>query len=174
MLAENTGIDVRTTWRSAVLLLQDDVRYKNVDDSNDREDLFNDFVSELEKKEKEDRSKHRDAAMKHLQTLYEGLLEKGTTSSLMLVIPMTLYATHPVPLPFVITLPPSLFCPILFYSSLPVLYYPPYPISSFPILSLLSLSYSIFPFLPYSILPGVLTQACSAGGPPGRMRKTIF
>ena len=94
MLAENTGIDVRTTWRSAVLLLQDDVRYKNVDDSNDREDLFNDFVSELEKKEKEDRSKHRDAAMKHLQTLYEELLEKGTTSSLMLVIPMTLYATH--------------------------------------------------------------------------------
>jgi pre-mRNA-processing factor 40 len=77
MLAENTGIDVRTTWRSAVLLLQDDVRYKNVDDSNDREDLFNDFVSELEKKEKEDRSKHRDAALKHLQTLYEELLEKG-------------------------------------------------------------------------------------------------
>lgn len=77
MLAENTGIDVRTTWRSAILLLQDDVRYKNVDDSNDREDLFNDFVSELEKKEKEDRSKHRDAAMKHLQALYEELLEKG-------------------------------------------------------------------------------------------------
>lgn len=78
MLAENTVIDVRTNWRSAILVLQDDSRYKNVEDSHDREDLFNDFVSELEKKEKEDRSKHRDAALKHLSVLYDELLKKGT------------------------------------------------------------------------------------------------
>ena len=78
MLAENTGIDVRTTWRSAMVLLQDDARYKNVEDSNDREDLFNDFVGELEKKEREDRNKARDAATTALSALYDELLVKGT------------------------------------------------------------------------------------------------
>lgn len=77
MLAENTVIDARTNWRSAILVLQDDSRFKNVEDAHDREDLFNDFVSELEKKEKEDRNKHRDAALKHLGVLYDDLLAKG-------------------------------------------------------------------------------------------------
>ena len=61
-------------------MLQDDSRFKNVEDAHDREDLFNDFVSELEKKEKEDRCKHRDAALKHLSVLYDELLNKGTCS----------------------------------------------------------------------------------------------
>ena len=66
MLAENTVIDAHTRWREASTLLQDDARFKNVEDSRDREDLFNDFVSELEKKEKEDRSKHRGEELKFL------------------------------------------------------------------------------------------------------------
>ena len=41
MLAENTGIDARTRWREAVQLLQDDVRYTDVEDGPEREDLFN-------------------------------------------------------------------------------------------------------------------------------------
>ena len=80
MLAENTAIDVRTNWRSAILVLQDDSRFKNVEDAHDREDLFNDFVSELEKKEKEDRNKQRDSALKHLSALYDELLGKGLLS----------------------------------------------------------------------------------------------
>ena len=66
MLAENTGIDARTRWREAVQLLQDDVRYTDVEDGPEREDLFNDFVSELEKKEREDRSKQKSSAMRFL------------------------------------------------------------------------------------------------------------
>ena len=85
MLAENTGIDVRTTWRAAILLLQEDSRYKNVEDPHDREDLFNDFVSELEKKEREDRNKQKDTALKLLNALYEELL--GKCESNLSVIP---------------------------------------------------------------------------------------
>ena len=66
MLAENTGIDARTRWREAVQLLQDDVRYTDVEDGPEREDLFNDFVSELEKKEREDRSKQKSSAIRFL------------------------------------------------------------------------------------------------------------
>ena len=68
MLAENTVIDAHTRWREASTLLQEDARFKNVEDARDREDLFNDFVSELEKKEKEDRLKHRGEALKFLNT----------------------------------------------------------------------------------------------------------
>ena len=73
MLAENTEIDARTRWREAIELLQNDSRFKNVENSNDREDLFRDFVQELEKKEKEDKVKQRDTAMKSLTSLFDEL-----------------------------------------------------------------------------------------------------
>lgn len=62
------------------VLLQDDVRFKNVEDARDREDLFNDFVSELEKKEKEDRSKSRADALKFLSALLLSRHESGLIS----------------------------------------------------------------------------------------------
>ena len=63
MLAENTEIDARTRWRDAVEVLKDDQRFKNLDDSREREDLFRDFILELEKKEKEDKRKQREVAL---------------------------------------------------------------------------------------------------------------
>ena len=77
MLAENTGIDARTRWREAVQLLQDDIRFTNVEESNEREDLFNDFVSELEKKEREDRLKQKDGAINYLILLLRNQEENG-------------------------------------------------------------------------------------------------
>eukprot|EP00597_Dinobryon_sp_UTEXLB2267_P017114 CAMPEP_0201108498 /NCGR_PEP_ID=MMETSP0812-20130820/61864_1 /ASSEMBLY_ACC=CAM_ASM_000668 /TAXON_ID=98059 /ORGANISM="Dinobryon sp., Strain UTEXLB2267" /LENGTH=1019 /DNA_ID=CAMNT_0047369973 /DNA_START=23 /DNA_END=3082 /DNA_ORIENTATION=+ len=67
MLAENTDIDARTRWRDAMEILQEDQRYKNVEDTREREDLFRDFCLELEKKEKEDRRKQREAALEFFQ-----------------------------------------------------------------------------------------------------------
>lgn len=80
MLAENTVIDAHTRWREASTLLQEDARFKNVEDARDREDLFNDFVSELEKKEKEDRLKHRGEALKFLNTSLTARHSSGALS----------------------------------------------------------------------------------------------
>ena len=63
MLAENTDIDARTRWRDAINILQEDARYKNVEDARDREELFKDFILELEKKEIEDKRQIRDNAI---------------------------------------------------------------------------------------------------------------
>ena len=52
-------------------ILQDDQRYKNVEDPREREDLFRDFCLELEKKEKEDRRKQRDAALEYFQKVLQ-------------------------------------------------------------------------------------------------------
>lgn len=78
MLAENTVIDARTRWREASALLQDDARFKNVEDMRDREDLFNDFVSELEKKEKEDRVRLKSDALKCLDVILVSRKGNGT------------------------------------------------------------------------------------------------
>ena len=77
MLAENTDIHSRTRWRDASLLLQDDVRFKNVADDRDREDLFNDFVMELEKKERDDMAKQRSKALLLLSKIMDGLYDSG-------------------------------------------------------------------------------------------------
>lgn len=52
MLAQNTQIDGRSRWDEAERTLRDDARFKAVPDSSDREDLFNEFVDALTKKEK--------------------------------------------------------------------------------------------------------------------------
>ena len=77
LLAEHVEIDARTRWRDAVELLQGDSRFKNLDDPREREDVFDDFVQELEKKDKEDRLRQRDAALVHLDTLLGNLKAAG-------------------------------------------------------------------------------------------------
>lgn len=77
MLAENTDIDARTRWRDVMHILKDDFRFKNVEVS-EREDLFNDFALELEKKEKEDRNKQRAIANRHVNKLLDDLHRSGT------------------------------------------------------------------------------------------------
>ena len=77
MLAENTEIDARTRWRAAIEILQDDARYKNVEDPNDREDLFNDFVQELEKKEREDRASAKKKASQLVEAILEAMKATG-------------------------------------------------------------------------------------------------
>jgi hypothetical protein len=77
MLAENTDIDAHTRWRDVMHILKDDFRFKNVEIS-EREDLFNDFALELEKKEKEDRTKQRDIANRHVNKLLDDLNRSGT------------------------------------------------------------------------------------------------
>ena len=77
MLAENTDIDARTRWRDATLILQDDPRYKNVEDARDREDLFLEFIVELEKKEKDDKRKLREGAIAQFRKVLEGFAEDG-------------------------------------------------------------------------------------------------
>lgn len=52
MLAQNTQIDGRSRWNDAEQSLRDDPRFQAVPDSSDREDLFNEFVDALTKKEK--------------------------------------------------------------------------------------------------------------------------
>lgn len=52
MLAQNTQIDGRSRWEDAERSLRDDTRFKAVPEPSDREDLFNEFVDALTKKEK--------------------------------------------------------------------------------------------------------------------------
>ena len=80
MLAEHTEIDARSSWREAAELLQHDQRFKNVDDARDREDLFEDFVGELEKKEKLDVQRQRDAARTRFEELLQELHAAGEVS----------------------------------------------------------------------------------------------
>jgi hypothetical protein len=75
MLAENTQIDHNARWRTAQPLLVTDARYKAVEDEGDREDIFREFVQELDKKEREDAARARKEAVEsfkqHLGDLYE-------------------------------------------------------------------------------------------------------
>jgi len=76
MLAENTEIDARTRWRDAVVILQDDVRFKNLEDVRDREELFKDFTLELEKKEKEDKRRTKESAMEQFRKVLDQFKEE--------------------------------------------------------------------------------------------------
>jgi hypothetical protein len=78
MLAENTAIDAHTRWREAIDILQNDVRYKNVEDPNDREELFKDFVQELEKKEREDRMRSKKTALQLLEAVFDAMKTAGS------------------------------------------------------------------------------------------------
>ena len=77
-LAETVEIDSRTRWRDAVELLQHDSRFKAVEDPRDREELFNDFVLELEKKEREDRLRKREVATIKINEILESKVADGS------------------------------------------------------------------------------------------------
>jgi len=64
MLAEDTSIDVKTRWREAQGSLSTDERYTNVEDDREREDLFNEFVTELARKHDEQKRSFRKAREK--------------------------------------------------------------------------------------------------------------
>ena len=73
MLAEKTEIDARTRWREAQEMLRNDARYKNVEDPIAREEIFKDFIVELEKKEREDKQMQRTTALSNLSKLIDDL-----------------------------------------------------------------------------------------------------
>ncbi|XP_071701687.1 pre-mRNA-processing protein 40A-like isoform X2 [Rutidosis leptorrhynchoides] len=52
MLEDSKEITSSTKWSKAIALIEDDDRFKAIERSKDREDIFNDHVSELEKKER--------------------------------------------------------------------------------------------------------------------------
>jgi hypothetical protein len=59
-------IDSRMRWRQAEGVLADDPRLTAVADEYHREELFNDFVTELGKTEREDRRRARKEALEHV------------------------------------------------------------------------------------------------------------
>ena len=75
MLAERVEIDYRTRWKDASLILQMDARYKNIEDPIEREELFDEFVSELEKKERHDRLLKKDQALAKFNECLESLVK---------------------------------------------------------------------------------------------------
>lgn len=80
MLAENIRIDSRTRWRDAIVFLRDDIRYKNIEDMSEREELFQDFIKELEKKEREDRMKRKELAMESLTNMLKVMQQEQRVS----------------------------------------------------------------------------------------------
>lgn len=78
MLAEHTDIDARTRWRQAQEMLKDDARFKNVEESREREDLFQEFIAELEKKEREDRHKHKERALLIVNDIFNRMREPAS------------------------------------------------------------------------------------------------
>jgi hypothetical protein len=77
MLAENTNIDIKTRWKDAIEMLKDDNRYKNIEDHYEREELFNDFIKELEKKEREDRVKRKEHALSVVRDHMKAMAKDG-------------------------------------------------------------------------------------------------
>lgn len=77
MLAENTDIDIRTRWKDAIESLKDDIRYKNIENQYEREDLFNEFIGELDKKEREDRIKQKENVLTMVKNWCNELSDEG-------------------------------------------------------------------------------------------------
>lgn len=77
MLAENTAIDARTDWNTAASVLKDDQRFRNIEDVREREELFKDFVAELQKKEKEDLTRDRNASLSSLDAVLSKMKSEG-------------------------------------------------------------------------------------------------
>lgn len=76
MLAEFTSIDSRTRWSQASEMLQKDPRFQNVEDPRDREDIFQEFIDELLKKDREDRSKAREKSLNALRNIVKEFVEE--------------------------------------------------------------------------------------------------
>lgn len=80
MLAENTKIDTRTKWKDVIPILKDDSRFKQINDPVECEDLFNDFISELIKKEKEDISREKSSTISLIDKKLKELHDKEKIS----------------------------------------------------------------------------------------------
>jgi len=99
LLATDTGINMKTRWRDASARLANDERYADLEfeviDEREREDMFNEFVSELARKEEEERKAARrlrvDAFTEMLNELPAGTL---THSSRWLEVRPTLEALN--------------------------------------------------------------------------------
>jgi hypothetical protein len=93
MLAENMNIDVRTKWKDAQDFLREDLRYKNIDDPREREDLYRDFILELEKKEREDLMKFKDKATAAIKDILKALATPAVVEQLLLTTSSTSKST---------------------------------------------------------------------------------
>ena len=78
MLAGSAEISSRTRWREAETILGSDPRFAALADVREREDLFTEFVTELGKKEKEDRRGKEKQRMDGFRALLEEA--KGVTA----------------------------------------------------------------------------------------------
>jgi pre-mRNA-processing factor 40 len=80
MLAGCKEIDSRMRWRTAEEILAGDRRLTAVEDGYRREELFNEFVTELGKTEREDRRRERKEAMEHLKEMVKELEDVNAES----------------------------------------------------------------------------------------------
>ncbi len=69
LLAETVEIDSKSRWRDAEALLKDDARFRAPDLSeHDKEDIFGEFVTELAKREKEEKAINKQAFLELLKS----------------------------------------------------------------------------------------------------------
>ena len=59
-LLEESKISPKTTFSTFSQKFSKDSRFRNVDRSRDRESYFNEFISDLKRKEREDKEKNRE------------------------------------------------------------------------------------------------------------------
>lgn len=74
LLAETTAIDSSTRWRDAQRLLSSDHRYKNLESDRDREDIFEEFIGELAKTEREDKEKGKKEMFESVKSFFNQLI----------------------------------------------------------------------------------------------------
>lgn len=75
LLAECQAIDSSTRWRDAIVLLENDKRYKEVESSSEREDYYNDFITELKKRERAEREEMKRDLIHEYQLLLQSLVD---------------------------------------------------------------------------------------------------
>eukprot|EP01029_Cantina_marsupialis_P006029 TRINITY_DN165661_c0_g1_i2.p1 TRINITY_DN165661_c0_g1~~TRINITY_DN165661_c0_g1_i2.p1 ORF type:complete len:960 (-),score=414.83 TRINITY_DN165661_c0_g1_i2:3965-6802(-) len=73
MLEQCKGIQSKMRWREVERLLKDDERYENVEDPRDRQDLFDEWMTDFEKKQREERRRIR---KEQIEKFYKLLSEK--------------------------------------------------------------------------------------------------
>ena len=74
LLAETTAIDSSTRWRDAQRLLSSDHRYKTLESDRDREDIFEEFIVELAKTEREDKEKGKKEMFESVKSFFNQLI----------------------------------------------------------------------------------------------------
>lgn len=80
LLAETVEIDAQTRWIDAIDALKGDPRYRAIEAMQQREDLFLEFIEELDKQQREDRLKARDGQRNALVEVLDSLAGSGLVS----------------------------------------------------------------------------------------------